>query len=118
MKETAWKSPSNIALIKYWGKYDVQIPANPSLSFTLSSAATTTRLKYAPGKGVIKVLLNGQETPTFIPKIQLFLERTRALLPFTNQMDFEIHTSNSFPQFGNCLLSIRDECASFMYDEH
>jgi len=31
-----WKSPSNIALIKYWGKRDHQLPQNPSLSFTLS----------------------------------------------------------------------------------
>ena len=25
-----WTSPSNIALIKYWGKQDLQIPKNPS----------------------------------------------------------------------------------------
>ncbi|MDB9928888.1 diphosphomevalonate decarboxylase, partial [Schleiferiaceae bacterium] len=45
MKEVTWKSPSNIALVKYWGKYPVQLPANPSISFTLSAAATTTTLK-------------------------------------------------------------------------
>ena len=28
--------PSNIALIKYWGKYENQIPANPSISYTLN----------------------------------------------------------------------------------
>ena len=97
MKETAWKSPSNIALIKYWGKYDVQIPANPSISFTLSTAATSTRLKYAKGKGAIKVFLNDTETPSFMPKIQSFLERTDNLFPFAQEMDFEVHTSNSFP---------------------
>ena len=32
--------PSNIALIKYWGKYEGQIPANPSISFTLSNCKT------------------------------------------------------------------------------
>lgn len=122
MKETAWKSPSNIALIKYWGKYDVQIPANPSLSFTLSSSATSTRLKYRAGKGAVKVFLNGEETPAFIPKIQLFLERTRALFPFSQQMDFEVHTSNSFPHSSGiassasgmsalalCMMSIKKE---------
>ena len=30
------ESPSNIALIKYWGKYGQQFPINPSLSFTYS----------------------------------------------------------------------------------
>ena len=30
-----WNSPSNIALVKYWGKKDNQIPQNPSISFTL-----------------------------------------------------------------------------------
>lgn len=97
MKETAWKSPSNIALVKYWGKYDVQIPANPSISFTLSEAATTTKLRYEEGTGTIKVFLDGEETPSFLPKIESFLERTVELFPFAKKMNFEIHTSNSFP---------------------
>ncbi|MGB6151444.1 MAG: diphosphomevalonate decarboxylase [Pricia sp.] len=41
-----WKSPSNIALIKYWGKKPQQIPANPSISFTLNDCATDTQLSY------------------------------------------------------------------------
>ena len=97
MKETAWKSPSNIALVKYWGKYDVQIPANPSISFTLSEAATSTRLRYEEGTGKVRVFLDGLETPSFLPKIEAFLERTRELFPFASTMNFEIHTSNSFP---------------------
>ena len=97
MKETAWKSPSNIALVKYWGKYDIQIPANPSISFTLSEAATTTKLRYEEGTGTIKVFLDGEETPSFLPKIESFLERTVELFPFAKKMNFEIHTSNSFP---------------------
>ena len=35
--EVSWKSPSNIALIKYWGKKDNQIALNPSFSFTLKN---------------------------------------------------------------------------------
>lgn len=97
MKEVTWKSPSNIALVKYWGKYDIQIPANPSISFTLSEAATTTTLKYKPGRGELKVFLEGIETPSFQPKIETFLQRTIALFPFTSDFDFEVHTSNSFP---------------------
>ena len=40
-----WSSPSNIALVKYWGKKEHQIPANPSISFTLDNCRTTTTLK-------------------------------------------------------------------------
>ena len=41
-----WKSPSNIALVKYWGKHGVQLPSNPSVSFTLSESHTITKLSY------------------------------------------------------------------------
>ena len=41
-----WKSPSNIALIKYWGKKEDQIPQNPSISFTLDTCTTVTKLTY------------------------------------------------------------------------
>ena len=40
-----WKSPSNIALIKYWGKFENQIPSNPSISFTLKNSITKTKIK-------------------------------------------------------------------------
>ena len=41
-KKAGWRSPSNIALIKYWGKKEGQIPANPSFSMTLSESYTET----------------------------------------------------------------------------
>jgi len=41
-----WQSPSNIALVKYCGKYGEQLPANPSVSFTLNNCKTITELKY------------------------------------------------------------------------
>jgi len=44
--KAGWKSPSNIALIKYWGKRDHHLPQNPSLSFTLDKSYTETRLQY------------------------------------------------------------------------
>ena len=43
-----WQSPSNIALVKYWGKHGVQLPRNPSISLTLNSSFTDTRLEYRP----------------------------------------------------------------------
>ena len=41
-----WESPSNIALVKYWGKKKDQIPENPSLSFTLNNCKTITTLDF------------------------------------------------------------------------
>ncbi len=41
-----WSAPSNIALVKYWGKKDNQIPANPSISFTLNNCKTITKLDF------------------------------------------------------------------------
>jgi diphosphomevalonate decarboxylase len=41
--EFLWTAPSNIALVKYWEK-DNQIPANPSVSFTLNNCKTITKL--------------------------------------------------------------------------
>ena len=62
--EATWASPSNIALVKYWGKKENQIPANQSISFTLDSCKTITKLFYSKRKIVnnnfsIEVFLNG-----------------------------------------------------------
>lgn len=42
-----WECPSNIALIKYWGKHEKQLPLNPSLSLTLNSSVTDTIIEYS-----------------------------------------------------------------------
>ncbi len=41
-----WKSPSNIALVKYWGKKSNQLPKNPSISFSLNKSVTELMLHY------------------------------------------------------------------------
>lgn len=92
--------PSNIALIKYWGKKDVQIPMNPSLSFTLNESNTQTELNYTPngGKGYsVQVFLDGELKPSFAPKILQFFERIETFVPFLKDFDFEIRTHNTFP---------------------
>ena len=45
-----WTSPSNLAIVKYWGKRDIQKPLNPSISFSLKNAVTTTRVSGVPYK--------------------------------------------------------------------
>jgi diphosphomevalonate decarboxylase len=98
--KTSWASPSNIALIKYWGKKKggVQLPANPSISFTLSNCKTTTFLKFIEGtKFDVSVSLEQVNTPSFVPKIKQFLDRIKSIFPFVMNGSYEINTSNSFP---------------------
>ncbi len=97
-----WKSPSNIALVKYWGKKEEQIPANPSISFTLNTATTTTSVKYKklgiPSE-IFKFdfLFEGSAKEDFKPKIIQFFKRTQRYLPFLKNYHFTIESSNSFP---------------------
>ena len=45
IRSVGYRSPSNIALVKYWGKREVQLPQNPSLSFALTNSFTETVLR-------------------------------------------------------------------------
>lgn len=97
---SSWKSPSNIALVKYWGKKEgeVQIPANSSISFTLSNCATTTKLTYTEqDTQEVEVFLDGKLEEGFKPKIKSFLSRIAHIFSFVNKGKFIIETSNSFP---------------------
>ena len=96
-----FSSPSNIALVKYWGKKDNQIPANPSVSFTLNSCKTITKLAFAKknndGNFSFDLLFEGKPKEDFKPKIQKFLERIEVYLPFLKDYHFIIDTKNTFP---------------------
>ncbi|MFX0556455.1 diphosphomevalonate/mevalonate 3,5-bisphosphate decarboxylase family protein [Maribacter sp. CXY002] len=100
--QVSYTSPSNIALVKYWGKKENQIPANPSISFTLEACATTTSLKYKKRAGdnsdfSFDLLFQGEPKPSFKPKIEQFFKRVISYLPFLTQYHLIIETSNSFP---------------------
>jgi diphosphomevalonate decarboxylase len=96
-----WKAPSNIALIKYWGKKRGQIPTNPSLSFTLDACSTLTEIHFKnTGSGKdpeFEIFLDGVSVPDFAPKISQFLDRAIPYLPFLRGLQLRIETSNSFP---------------------
>jgi diphosphomevalonate decarboxylase len=96
----SWSAPSNIALVKYWGKKEHQIPANPSLSFTLSNCKTVTSLSFTKKETFgfsFDLLFEGSPKENFRPKIQKFFERTQKYLPFLNEYHFTIDTRNTFP---------------------
>jgi len=96
-----WTSPSNIALVKYWGKKENQIPANPSISFTLDACKTTTTLTYSKKENSdsfsFEVFLDGDKKDDFKPKIETFFKRISAYVPFLKNYHFKIETSNTFP---------------------
>ncbi len=94
-------APSNIALVKYWGKKKNQIAANPSLSFTLQNCKTTTTLSFKKIKLAddfrCEVRLDGEVKEDFKPKILQFFARVESYLKFLRDYDFTIETSNTFP---------------------
>lgn len=91
-------SPSNIALVKYWGKKGEQIPANPSISFTLNNCETITELNYSKADHFsFKVYLDGKEEKGFEPKIQKFIDRILPYCPYLKHIKLEINTKNTFP---------------------
>ncbi len=120
-----WKTPSNIALVKYWGKQEPQIPENASISFTLDACFTLTTLEYKLKdechlERSRKVILNshnemlkqvqhdetgfnfeiffeGEKKDDFKPKIQKFFERIEQYVPFLKDYNFVIKSRNSFP---------------------
>lgn len=96
-----WRSPSNIALVKYWGKHPGQIPANPSISFTLDACHTETEVRLLDKSSTAQfdfdLWLAGEKKDSFKPKIEKFFKAIVREAPFLTQHRFEIHTNNSFP---------------------
>ncbi|WP_456438526.1 diphosphomevalonate/mevalonate 3,5-bisphosphate decarboxylase family protein [Psychroserpens sp.] len=96
-----WSSPSNIALVKYWGKKEDQIPENPSISFTLDNCKTTTILSFSKKESndafSFDVFLDDDKKDDFKPKIETFFKRIERYLPFLKEYHFKIETSNTFP---------------------
>lgn len=130
-----WSSPSNIALVKYWGKKENQIPANPSISFTLDACKTNTTLTYSK-KGnsnnfSFDVFLDKERKDDFKPKIETFFERIEKYAPFLKDYHFIINTKNTFPHSSGiassasgmsalalCLVSMERDLSSEMTDEY
>jgi len=115
-----WKTPSNIALVKYWGKQEPQIPENTSISFTLDACFTLTTLEYklklrhaeldsvSFDKNLkpvqvdendfnFDVFFEGEKKEDFKPKISTFFKRIEKYVPFLKDFDFIIKSRNSFP---------------------
>lgn len=117
-----WNSPSNIALVKYWGKFGDQLPQNPSLSFTLRHSLTTLSMAITKSSNASMCLyFEGSENLKFQEKISIFLARHKARFPWLENHHLEINSSNTFPHSSGiassassmsalclCLLSVND----------
>ena len=94
------KSPSNIAIVKYWGKHGKQLPNNPSISFTLSRCFTETSItcKSNDSKSYnLQFLFEGKESPKFKEKIEKYLVDNQQYFDFLNGLDLIVESCNSFP---------------------
>ncbi len=93
-----WASPSNIALVKYWGKRGKQIPQNPSISFTLSECRSETFIGFENADRFgFRFFFDGNENPAFGAKIEKFLTDYQAFFPFINQLSLTVESRNTFP---------------------
>lgn len=97
-----WTSPSNIALVKYWGKHGNQLPINPSVSFTLSKCLSDTEISFEKKNGPsttvdLEFLFENKPAPEFTARIKKYFESILDLCPFLSQYRFKIKSSNSFP---------------------
>jgi len=113
--KVGWQSPSNIALVKYWGKRGKQLPQNPSISFTLSECCTETFVQYKKAKSFgFQFFFEGQESPTFGAKIEKFLLDNQAFFPFINQLHLTVESHNTFPHSSGIASSASSMSAFIM----
>ncbi|MFY9241815.1 MAG: diphosphomevalonate decarboxylase [Polaribacter sp.] len=103
-----WQTPSNIALIKYWGKSNPQIPKNASISFTLNNCHTITTINFerklhselvseSHQNIDFDLLFEGKPKEEFKPKIAEFFKRVQEYCPYIFNYKMIINSENSFP---------------------
>ncbi|PDH47881.1 MAG: diphosphomevalonate decarboxylase [Bacteroidetes bacterium MED-G13] len=98
----SWSSPSNIALVKYWGKNKDQTPKNSSISFTLSSCKTKTSIIFSKIEKKLDVVnftisYDGKRQNDFRPKIEKYFASIIKYCPYLLYCNLEINTKNTFP---------------------
>jgi diphosphomevalonate decarboxylase len=96
-----WRCPSNIAIVKYWGKKEEQIPCNASLSLTLSESYTELKARLEEKTNHDEISLayffEGERNVAFEAKFLKFLTKHQANFPFLKTHHLVLESSNSFP---------------------
>ncbi len=96
----SWQSPANIAFIKYWGKYGIQFPHNPSLSMGLSNCFSETTIEYTPRnieQKWINFSFEGELNQIFEKKIINFINIVSKYIPCLKKINLNIRSNNNFP---------------------
>ena len=121
---SSWRSPSNIALIKYWGKHGLQLPRNPSLSFTLSACHTNMQMvaEIISASPDIEILYEWSTQALIRTKIKTFFAHLADFLPWLKGSFIKIDSHNTFPHGAGiassasamsaialCLMDINDQ---------
>lgn len=96
-----WQSPSNIALVKYWGKKVLQIPCNPSISITLDKAISDTSVQAIFDENQSELsfefYFEDAKNPGFEEKLKPFLIHAQSYFKWLQHYHLIIHSSNTFP---------------------
>jgi diphosphomevalonate decarboxylase len=97
----SYSSPSNIAIIKYWGKEPGdQVPMNPSLSMTLDNCRSFTTIDYVVKKGStphIEVVFQGKRSFDIEAKLQRWFTKISYFFSWLNYASLKIESHNNFP---------------------
>ena len=121
-----WRCPSNIAIVKYWGKKGIQIPCNTSVSFTLSESYSEIELEVFDKKNnsniELEYFFEEKKNVPFENRVLKYLSDHLNQFPVLNDHAIRINSRNSFPHsagiassasaFGAIALSLLD--ASFI----
>jgi len=88
----------NIALIKYWGKRDLErnLPATGSLSLTLSGMSSRTRVTFREDLAEDRLVLDGRlASPSELARVVRVLDAVRRLADL--RLHAEVFSDNDFP---------------------
>ena len=100
-KKSVFRTSPNIALIKYWGKFDETdiLPLNSSLSLTLSpdDLYTETCVSMSNSYSKDSFKLNGIMQPNIASRLNKILSYFRCKCKPPNDLFFKIKSKNSFP---------------------
>jgi diphosphomevalonate decarboxylase len=94
------KYPSNIALVKYWGKHGNQLPCNASLSLTLSNAYTETQLTLSEKSAKeieFDYFFEGQTNDKFSQRVLNYLKNQPEFSDLLKNFALRVDSQNSFP---------------------
>jgi len=105
---------SNIALVKYWGKKNHQIPENPSVSFSLSHCKTFTETTWEIKEDKCSAMemafyFEDKKNFEFQQRVLKYLETISSFHTIPHNIKLKINSRNTFPHSSGIASS-----ASFM----